>query len=172
MWQGNHHVSIYKGRSGNLYIFGCAHFACSYFWILGCSISATVVLLLSRCDSNEMVVYHKASRSLCRFDHTPQSQSYPMFDRCSSWLREWLCRTVSSKISLSPFSSVLLCMFIVLSYNHSIRAQSCSRIRIYFSWLTLPTKIKYDNLLHMKCLHNKNKKKKKKKKKIETCKSK
>ena len=57
------------------------YMACSYLLILNCSISAAVVLLLSRCDSNEMVVYHKASRSLCRFDHTPQSRSYPMFDR-------------------------------------------------------------------------------------------
>ena len=32
------------------------------------------------CHTNEMVVYHEASRSLCRFDHTPQSQSDPMLD--------------------------------------------------------------------------------------------
>ena len=41
----------------------------------------------------EMVVYHEASRLLCRFDHTPQSM------RCSRTDSEWLRRTISSKIS-------------------------------------------------------------------------
>ena len=72
-------------------VIGTGHWIRIYSQLLG----------LYRSSTNEMVVYHEASRSmdrLCWFDHTCWSRS----DRRSC--REWLCRTISSKISLSLFS--------------------------------------------------------------------
>ena len=58
------------------------------------------------CHTNEMVVYHKASRSIICVDLTTPLGHDPIVDSIDfkSWCWEWLCRTISSKISSSLLS--------------------------------------------------------------------
>ena len=122
------------------------HCACSCFSIFDtyCSIICSSLSEVDdACHTNKMVVYHKASRSLCRFEHTPQSWSDLMFE---SWFREWLCNTVLSKINLPLLSlSSILCTSMV-----AVPTGTCeqSHIRINFNfhgWLH-PRKLSKANL--------------------------
>ena len=101
------------------------------------------------CHTNEMVIYHKASRSIICVDLiTPLSRS----ERHSRADAEWFCSTILSKISVSPFSfssdlsASIVAVPTVLVHKVTYKAWSTFN---FCGWLH-PRKLNMMNFLHMK----------------------